>query len=236
MKEHDSIDFVKKDDTATKQPKNLKLSEDSIEDEINRVSEDSEKEYENEDEDVEWDGSESEFVEDDASEYEEQYTGIKFSYTLKKEEIFSCIKYCGINKNVTIVGDFLLGAFVLVYLILYISNNNFINLVCFLTGIVLFPLWVSNILPSLFERMNKDKFPSNKKLSVEVYPDCITIEDGSYKWEILLDGTSKFQDFNNMFLVFVPEHKVFIIPKRAIEPDFLPDIEAMLVAGTEPYQ
>lgn len=236
MKDHDSINSVKKDDTATEPFEDLKSSEDRIEEEINSASENNEKDREREKEEIEWDGSESEFVEDDALEYEEKYSGIKFSYTLKKEEIFSCIKYCGINKKLTTVVSFLLGAFVFIYLILYIFDNSFINLICFLTGLVLFPLWISNILPLFFERLSSDKFPGNKRLSVQVYHDCIIIDDGFEKMDVLLDGTSKFEEFNNMFLIFIPKQKVLIIPKRAIEPDFLPDIEAMLVAGTEPYQ
>ncbi|MDQ5983104.1 MAG: hypothetical protein RUMPE_00102 [Eubacteriales bacterium SKADARSKE-1] len=232
MKEHDSIDFVKKEDTATE---NLKKSnEDGVEEEIDSDSEDYKEDEEKKE--VEWDGSESEFVEDDDSlEYEEKYSGIKLSYALRKEEIVSCIKHCKSNKVYTIVGSFLLGSFVLVYLLLYISNRSVLNLIIFLVGLILLALWVSNVIPLFLERMNTDKFPNNKKLSVEIYSDCITINDGSCEWDILLNGTSKLKEFNNMFLIFLPSQKVFIIPKRAIEPDFLPDVEAMLVAGTEPY-
>lgn len=236
MKDHDSINFEKKDDTAIDQAETLRSNEDMVEKEINKAAEDSEKSYERKKDEIEWDGSESEFVEDHALEYEEKYSGIKFSYTLKKEEISACVKYCGINRKVKIAGSILLGAFTLVYLLLYISNRNFISLIWFLAGVVLFLLWIFNVLPLFFERFNTDKFPGNKKLSVEVFPDCISVDNGFQKWDILLDGTSEFKEFNNMFLIFIPKQKVFIIPKRAIEPDFLADIEAMLFAGTEPYK
>lgn len=234
MKDHDSINFDEKDDTERLQLDGLKLSEEKIEEEINRDSEDSEEE---DTEEIEWDGSESEFVEDDDyQEYEENYSGIKFSYTLKKEEFFSCIKCCGIDKRLIIIGSFLLAIFTIIYLILFIQKMTMFNFFCMSLGIILLPLWASGFLPLFFEKLNKDKFPGNKKVSVEVYPDSIIVDDNMRRWEIPLDGTSRFKEINGIFLIFLPKEKIFIIPKRAIEPDLLPEVEAMLVTGTEPYE
>ena len=48
-----------------------------------------------------WDGTDAEFVEDeDAAEYEEQYAGIKLSYTLNREEAMACLKRAHIYKTV----------------------------------------------------------------------------------------------------------------------------------------
>ena len=47
-----------------------------------------------------WDGTDAEFVEDeDAAEYEEQYAGIKLSYTLNREEAMACLKRAHIYKT-----------------------------------------------------------------------------------------------------------------------------------------
>ncbi len=39
-----------------------------------------------------------------------------------------------------------------------------------------------------------------------------------------------------MFLIYLPQEKLFIIPMRAIEPDFLADVQGMIIAGTKPKE
>ena len=58
----------------------------------------------------EWDGSESELVlDDEAAVYEEPYTGIKFEYSLKKEEIMSLLNHYSKDKIVNAETFFLIG-------------------------------------------------------------------------------------------------------------------------------
>ena len=39
---------------------------------------------------------------------------------------------------------------------------------------------------------------------------------------------------DDLYVIIPPKGNMVIIPIRAIEPDFLPDVEAMLMAGTSP--
>ena len=102
MKEHDGS--IPVDGTANSEGVVAEVSEkvsSTMDDEkqIEKEVLQTENEDKVESEETTWDGSESEFVEDDdAEEYEEQYAGIKFGYALKKEEIFSCLKHTGMFK------------------------------------------------------------------------------------------------------------------------------------------
>lgn len=187
---------------------------------------------------VTWDGSESEFVEDDDAEvYEEKYAGIKFGYVLKKEEIFSCLKHTGMFKGSgtrSIVEMCLLLVLALMFFVLFFVTGNNFNFI--LGGIFIALIVAVAVAPRLFIGFNADKLTTGRKLFVEIYPDEIEVDGGASAWKIPLDGSSLFEEFNDMFLLYLPEDKLFIVPIRAIEPDFLADVQAMIVAGTTPKE
>lgn len=183
-----------------------------------------------------WDGTESEFVEDDdAEEYEEKYSGIKLSYSLKREEITSCLKHVGFNKNSgtrQIVELCLLTILVVMFFVMYSATGLRTNLV--LAGFAILTMVLLLVVPAVSLNINAEKMTTGRQLDVEIYPDSIEVYSGSSKWEIPMDGSSQFEEFNKMLLVYMPQEKIFIIPIRAIEPDFLADVQAMIVAGTSP--
>lgn len=183
-----------------------------------------------------WDGTESEFVEDDdAEEYEEKYSGIKLSYSLKREEIISCLKHVGFNKNSgtrQIVELCLLAILVVMFFVMYSATGLRTNLV--LAGFAILAMVLLLIVPAISLNINAEKMTTGRQLDVEIYPDSIEVYSGSSKWEIPMDGSSQFEEYGKMLLVYMPQEKIFIIPIRAIEPDFLADVQAMIVAGTSP--
>ena len=235
MKEKESLEVEKPGGTASLSLDKMKTDEEEIE---RSFLEEEEKLQENEDENEaksNWDGSESEFVEDDdATEYEEQQTGVKINYALTRDEIFKCIKHCGINKNVKILGEVSLVFLSLLSLILFLKTSQHGFLVFLLLFLGLFFLWSLDILHLFLKKLRYKKLSPEKKLSVEIFPDVISIENEQRKIEIPLDGTNYFEEFKDMFLIYLPKQRVFIIPTRAIEPEILPEIEAMLIAGTKP--
>lgn len=185
-----------------------------------------------------WDGSESELVEDDEAEvYEEKYAGIKFGYTLKKDEIFSCLKHTGqfkANGVHSIVEICLLLVLFVMFFVLFFVTKNKINIIL---GVISFAIIVLLIVvPRFFVGFNANKLTTGRKLSVEIYPDEIEVDSGISTWKIPLDGSCLFEEFNDMFLLFLPQEKLFVIPTRAIEPDFLADVQAMIIAGTKPKE
>lgn len=235
MKERESLEVEKPGGTANLSLDKMKTDEEEIE---RSFLEEDEKLQDNEEENdkkSKWDGSESEFVEDEeATEYEDQQTGVKINYALTREEIFKCIKHCGINKNIKILGEVTLVFLSLLSLILFLrtSQQGFLIFLFFFSG--LFCFWSLDILHLFLRKLRYKKFSPEKKLSVEIFPDVITIENETRKIEIPLDGTNYFEEFKDMFLIYLPKQRVFIIPTRAIEPDILPEVEAMLIAGTKP--
>ncbi len=191
-----------------------------------------------ESEESNWDGSESELVEDDdAEEYEEQYAGIKFGYVLRKEEIFDCLKHTGFFKSNSIrsiVEACLFTILAVMFFILFFVTRNNINLILGVisAGLVL----VSMLIPRFFVGFNADKLTTGKKISVEIFPDKIDVTVGGLSRKIPLDGSCAFEEFNELFLIYLPQKNLFIVPMRAIEPDFLADVQAMIVAGTTPKE
>jgi len=235
MKERESLEVEKPGGTANLSLDKMKTDEEEIEKSL--LEEDNKAENDDEDEENKsnWDGSESEFVEDDeATEYEDQQTGVKINYALTRDEIFKCIKHCGINKNIKILGEVSLVFLSLLSLILFLktSQQGFLIFLFLFLGLLCF--WSLDILHLFLKKLRYKKFSPEKKLSVEIFPDVISIENLTRKFEIQLDGTNYFEEFKDMFLIYLPKQRVFIIPTRAIEPDVLPEVEAMLIAGTKP--
>lgn len=193
---------------------------------------------EKEREEATWDGSESEFVEDDdAEEYEEKYAGIKFGYVLKKDEILDCLKHTGLfksNGTRSAVEICLLLVLTLMFSVLFFVTGNKINFILgVISTVLVFPVV---LMPRFFVGFNADKLTTGKKLSVEIYPDEIAVDSEASTWKIPLDGSCVFEEFNGMFLIYLPQEKLFIIPTRAIEPDFLADVQGMIIAGTKPKE
>lgn len=241
MKEHDGS--IPVDGTANSEELNEEHPEkisSTIEDEkqIEKEVLLTEQKDKNEEDEITWDGSESEFVEnDEAEEYEEHYAGIKFGYALKKEEIFSCLKHTGMfktNSTRSIVEICLLLVLALMFFILFFITRSNFNFILGVISIALTFLVV--LMPRFFIGFNADKLTTGKKLSVEIYPGEIEVESETTSWKIPLDGSSIFEEFNDMFLLYLPKEKLFIIPIRAIEPDFLADVQAMIIAGTTPKE
>lgn len=183
-----------------------------------------------------WDGSEAEFIEDDdAADYEEKQTGIKLNYTLKKHEIYSCIKHVNFSTLYNlpaVIKSIILLIISGVFFYTYLSDKNSLNLLfsCF-SFLVIILVWVA---PFLRIRKTAENLTTGKKIEIEIYPDSIVVCSDDPEWEIPLDGSCSFEEKLNMMLIFLPDHKIFIIPIRSIEPDLVADIQAMIISGTVP--
>lgn len=208
----------------------------AIEEAIMQTAKEDVEEEKKDDDSPDWDGSESSFVEDDdAEEYEEKYSGVKLSYAISKDEIISCLKHNGSYRfsNVRfIVETIIFVVLAIAFFILFGLTNNDLNLIA---GFISIGIIIAiALVPTIFIRINADKLTSRKKLDVEIFPDEISVSGGSAQWKIKLDGSCKFEEFNDMMLIYLPEDRIFIIPIRAIDPDYLADVNGMIVAGTSP--
>lgn len=231
---------MKKYDNESSEPLSQeKQIDDQSSEDVRRSSQDDNEALENTDEDNPvWDGTESEFIEDDdAAAYEEKYTGIKLNYVLKANEIFSCLKnfseYKQKRKKV-IVQTIILILLIISFFVSFFKHEETSSIV--LGSLCIIMLAVIWVVPDLIIRNHAKQLARGDNICVEIFPDEIVIGNDKSEKTILLDGTCKYVEFNNMFIIFPPKEGMVIIPIRAVEPDFLPDVEAMLLAGTLPYQ
>lgn len=187
----------------------------------------------------EWDGSESELVaDDDAEEYEIPETGIKISYALTEEEVYKCLCFSNFYKTkgsrkigVTIIFGLAGIAFFAAFFWgnpVYKNLNLFFGIFCFIMiALVL-------IVPTVHMKSVAKNTANGKKINAEIYPDHIDIGEGDGAWSIDLDGNCILQEFDNIFMISLSDGRNFAIPERVIEPEVYNEVKAILVSGTKP--
>lgn len=187
----------------------------------------------------EWDGSQAAFVEDDdAGKFDEEYSGIRISYKLTKDEICQSIKRAGyytISRGKTLIETAVLVVALAVFLGSYFVYGNTVNIIMSVVcAVVLAMLW---LIPHIIMRREvRAQEGRERQTTVEFYPDEIEVSTGDKQWEIQLNATAQLEEYDDMFILYLPNTQIFPIPIRAIEPSVLGDIGSMLKAGTKPRE
>lgn len=192
-------------------------------------------------ENPEWDGSEAEFVrDDDAEEYEIPETGIRLSYVLTFEEVYSCLYHSNMfkTKGARAIFDsvILIMASVVFFVIYFTSKsqyteyNLFFGIICI---VMTAAIW---IVPHLHMKSMAKILCDGKEIETEIYPTHIDIGRDDGAWSIELDGKSRIEEFDNIFLIYADGDRTFAIPQRVIEPELYNEIRAILMSGTEPAE
>lgn len=184
---------------------------------------------------VEWDGSEAELVADEgAAEYEEYNTGIALRYTLKEQEIFPVLVKTQYTQR-RIALSVLAGVLGLVLGVYYLvqgaaGRGEFTGL-----GIVCL-LLVALVVPSpLYHLRSSAKAAADgREIQIRIYPDHFELGSRPGE-EIPLDGTVKRLSVKGLIVLYIGKQLV-ILPLRCIEPAVLPEVQAMLFAGTQPVK
>lgn len=182
----------------------------------------------------EWNGPEAELVEDDdAAEYEESHAGIKISYSLKKEEIYSCLKKGDSFKQrlrKSMIQAWILAVLFVFFCSAYFMMNKPGLLVCTIISVI-FGILVA-IMPFIDARIRASKFSTNNEINVEIYPDEIEVTNNKESYTIPLDGSCESEEIDGMLVILMPNDNLFIIPDRCLDPDFATDVQAIIIAGT----
>lgn len=183
-----------------------------------------------------WDGTDAEFVEDeDAAEYEDKYAGIRLSYTLSREEAVACLKRAHIYKTTgrrAWLESGILAIAAALFFVSYFLYQGGYNLVLGILSLVLIAvIW---LVPYFDMRKRAEEIAGGKKVEVEIYPDEVVVGSGEGQWEIPLDGTSNFEEFDDLMVLFTPKNAILAMPMRAMEPSVIADIQGMLIAGCIP--
>lgn len=206
--------------------------------EVMRIAEELKRIQEEEDEEEgrDWDGSEAELVEDDdAEEYEIPLAGIRLSYVLTPEEYFKCLQHSGIYKSQGkrgIIEAVILGIISIIFFIAFFMTENISNIVFGCISMIFIAVLL--IIPNIHMKSMAKIMADGKVIEAEIYPDSVEIGRDDGAWKIELDGTSRIQEFDNIIMIYADHNRSFAIPERAIDPDFLPEIKAILFAGTTP--
>lgn len=183
-----------------------------------------------------WDGSEAELVEDDdAEEYEIPMAGIKVSYVLTEEEYFKCLKHSGMYKSQGtrgLIEAVVLGILAVLFFVAFFMTGNVSNIVFACISLIF--IAVILLVPNIHMRSMAKSMADGKLIEAEIYPDSLEIGRDDGAWKIELDGTSQIREFDNIIMIYAAHNRSFAIPERAIEPDFLPEIKGILLAGTTP--
>ena len=157
------------------------------------------------------------------------------NYVLHEKEIFESLKISGFCKTMgkrAVIETIILLILTVIFVISSIFNKNYDSL--FFAVISLLLIGIIWIVPRQGMK-NKAKFLANgKEIHVEIYPDEIQIHEGkNSEWNILLDGSSECTIMDHIFIIKTPKDQILILPMRCVEPVVLPEVQAMLAAGTQ---
>ncbi len=193
------------------------------------------------DENPEWDGSQSELIADeDAEEYEIPETGIKISYALTPDEMYKCLYNSNLYKTKgtravmqSVIFGFAAVAFFLTYFLTDSRYNAYhlgFGIFCLVmtAAVWLVPHWHTKSLAKMMA--------DGKTVEAEIYPTHIDIGKDDGAWSIELDGTSEIKEFDGIFMISTPKEHHFAIPQRVIEPEVYNEIKAILLSGTKPVE
>jgi hypothetical protein len=187
-------------------------------------------------ENVKWDGSEAELVADeDASQYEEQQTGIKLKYVLTSKEIF----YALFKTQYTMRRIALSVAAIVICVITAATTLKQMRTSpemgmeqLFVTCIIL--IFLIPGLPLLRMLFQSRKLADGKDTRMKIYPDHISMGSEETRWEIPLDGTCELTVFHGLMILYIGDKNMVVLPLRCVEPSVLPEVQGMIFAGTQP--
>lgn len=180
------------------------------------------------------DFQESKLVPDESEAYEEQQTGIELSYVLKKEEIYECLKNS--SRLYRSRKAFLLAMTVpaaLAILFLVAGAVTYRGSYYFFAALCVAVIAVLGVFPYRKNLVRAQSAADGHRVRMTVYPDRIEVDRKGGLWEIPLDGTAEFAQIKDLFVLYAAE-RILMIPARCIKPRILPDVQAMIVAGTRP--
>ncbi|MDO4199150.1 MAG: hypothetical protein Q4D57_00075 [Clostridia bacterium] len=186
----------------------------------------------------ETDQDENKIVADDEfEEYEEESTGIKISYKLKPEEIYSVVGKIGNVKDVvkmqqkqTLIHAGVLG--IMIAFVLLMRNPVYLWF-ALLPVLSIILVWS---VPFFGIRKILSKAFNNKPITLEVFPDEIDIIQGGVEREIILDDSYESEEYDDIIVITKDNVIKLILPLRAVEPEFRAEVQAIILAGIKPKE
>lgn len=174
-------------------------------------------------------------LDDDSGDYRHESTGIKIRYTLKPGEVENFIEqsegYVKNRKEQKKHTAMQIVIFVIMLVLGFLSTNRYYLILSLFPIISLLFIWIA---PYFGVKKLVRDILKHREYSVEIFPDKIDIVSGDINREIPLDGSCESSEFENMIFIFSEQGLDLIIPLRAMEEDLWAEVQAMIVAGTNP--
>ena len=183
---------------------------------------------------IQWDGSEAELVTSgEDEEFEDVQAGIRLEYQLKADEIHCVLKRAKFYRKAMMkakIETAVLGAMLLLFGLTWILKNDPNAMIFTIASAILIGLvWAT---PYFSLRSYAVKWAGKQEIEMEVYPDRIRMGEGEKSWKIPLDGSVICEEYNNLMVLHTGDEELTVLPLRCVEPQILPDIQAMIIAGT----
>ena len=195
-------------------------------------------EDEEQEEAVQWDGSDAEIVSEGADqEYKDTITGVKLSYVLTEEEIRTCMRgpqFGKRRKRRMRIELVVFSALLLGFLVFFFLKRNPDNL--FFATVCAAMIFIMIFLPDIRIKQDAKRNANGKEICMEIYPHKIEMGRGENQWEIPLDGSCKSAIYQKNIVVYFKGDDMVILPMRCVEPSVLPEVRAMIQAGTQPRE
>ena len=164
-------------------------------------------------------------------------TGVKLSYVLTEEEIRTCMRGTQFGKRrkrrmrieLVVFSALLLG-----FLVFFFLKRNPDNL--FFATVCAAMIFIMIFLPDIRIKQDAKRNANGKEICMEIYPHKIEMGRGENQWEIPLDGSCKSAIYQKNIVVYFKGDDMVILPMRCVEPSVLPEVRAMIQAGTQPRE
>ncbi len=176
-------------------------------------------------------------ADDEFEEYEEESTGIKISYKLSPEEVYSVVRRIGnlkdtikIQQRQTLLHAGVLGVIIAIVLLMRNPIYLWFALLPVLSIILVWSVPFFGIRKILSKAFN------NKPITLEVFPDEIDIIQGGVEREIILDDSYESEEYDDIIVITKDDVIKLMLPLRAVEPEFRAEVQAIILAGIKPKE
>ena len=156
---------------------------------------------------------------------------------LTEEEIRTCMRGTQFGKRrkrrmrieLVVFSALLLG-----FLVFFFLKRNPDNL--FFATVCAAMIFIMIFLPDIRIKQDAKRNANGKEICMEIYPHKIEMGRGENQWEIPLDGSCKSAIYQKNIVVYFKGDDMVILPMRCVEPSVLPEVRAMIQAGTQPRE
>lgn len=198
---------------------------------------------------VQWDGSRAEIVADEAEEFEEQHTGVQISYSLSESEIYSFLKGEKQKKKIYVLETAFYAVLSVIFFILSTgpAARGMLRPLDVLLGLCAAVLFCVRLTRPVFAcRRAARAGASGNDIRMTIYPDHIHISREKEEWRVPLDGSYEHIVTDSVIALRAPDEgtrvdeetarfpRTLLLPLRCIDPAVLPEVQAMIFAGTKP--